>query len=106
MPIQIFIDGSAGTTGLRIVQRLAERAKTEPLTVRMLEGEQRKDLAARIGRHQPQRRRFPLPAGRRPRARSCRTSTRPCACWIPPRRTAPPPAGSTACRSCTARAPR
>ena len=48
MPIQIFIDGSAGTTGLRIVQRLAERAKTEPLTVRMLEGEQRKDLAARI----------------------------------------------------------
>ena len=48
MPIQIFIDGSAGTTGLRIVRRLAERAKTEPLTVRMLEGEQRKDLAARI----------------------------------------------------------
>ena len=48
MSTTIFIDGSAGTTGLRIAQRLAERAQTEPLTVRMLQGEQRKDPDARV----------------------------------------------------------
>lgn len=47
MAYTIFIDGSAGTTGLRIVQRLSERAQTEPLTVHTLTGEARKDLAAR-----------------------------------------------------------
>ena len=41
---KIFIDGSAGTTGLRIRERLAERKDIELVT---LSGELRKDLSAR-----------------------------------------------------------
>lgn len=41
----VFIDGSAGTTGLRIAQRLAARKE---LTVVELKGSARKDLAARV----------------------------------------------------------
>ena len=47
MPYTIFIDGSAGTTGLRILERLQRRAADEPLTVRTLTGEDRKDPDAR-----------------------------------------------------------
>lgn len=42
---RIFIDGSAGTTGLRIADRLRQRAD---LTVTELTGDARKELAARI----------------------------------------------------------
>lgn len=41
---KVFIDGSAGTTGLRIHERLAEREDIELIT---LEGDLRKDLGAR-----------------------------------------------------------
>lgn len=44
MKHKIFIDGSAGTTGLRIHERLAQRADIEVIT---LTGENRKDLQAR-----------------------------------------------------------
>ena len=44
MSRRVFIDGSAGTTGLRIADRLAARDDLEVVT---LTGEARKDPAAR-----------------------------------------------------------
>jgi N-acetyl-gamma-glutamyl-phosphate reductase len=44
MPVKIFIDGSAGTTGLEIRERLQGRAEIE---LAVLEGAHRKDAAAR-----------------------------------------------------------
>jgi N-acetyl-gamma-glutamyl-phosphate reductase len=41
---KVFIDGKAGTTGLRIYSRLAER---QDITLLTLSDEQRKDTAAR-----------------------------------------------------------
>ena len=41
---RVFIDGSAGTTGLRIRSRLAGRSE---LAVSVLEGEARKDMERR-----------------------------------------------------------
>ena len=44
MPHTVFIDGAAGTTGLEIAERLAGRSE---FTLVALEGERRKDPAAR-----------------------------------------------------------
>ena len=59
--MKIFIDGSAGTTGLRIKDRLMKRSDVELTT---LSEEQRKDTESRKQAEQ-RTGRFSLPAGRR-----------------------------------------
>ena len=44
MKVKVFIDGSSGTTGLRIADRLAQRPEIEPLSI---SAEGRKDVNER-----------------------------------------------------------
>ena len=99
---KIFVDGSSGTTGLRIADRLAERDEFEILKI---SEEDRRDVRARAAVINESDLSFlclPDDAAREvvPLLRTmCAFSTRA-------RRTAPRPAGSTACPSCTAPARR
>ena len=87
---KVFIDGSAGTAGLRIRSRLEGRAD---LDVTVLEGEARKNTEKR----REMLNSCDLAVLCLPDAASRETPT--CVWWTPPRLTASPRAGPTASRS-------
>ena len=93
---KVFIDGSAGTTGLKIFERFQNRADLELLTIPEAD---RKNLDARIAKVCEADISFLcLPdAASREIVNSC---PRQCGCWIPPRPTERCPTGFTVCRSC------
>ena len=92
---KIFVDGSAGTTGLRILDRLAGRPELELVS---LPEADRKNLDARAEACAKADLVFlclPDAASRE----IVPLIPAMCGCWTAPPPIAPPPAGSTACRS-------